>query len=99
MKKEIFNRIIDCVSNITEIDKEDILSNKKNSDIIEARCLVIHYCKHYGMTNEYLMMMFKKSSVGTISNMIHQYDVYYKSSRIFQYFDKAITNKIAEIFS
>ena len=25
MKKEIFNRIIDCVSTITEIDKEDIM--------------------------------------------------------------------------
>ena len=47
MKKEIFNRIIDCGSTITEIDKEDILSNKKNSDIIEARCLIITYCKRY----------------------------------------------------
>lgn len=32
MKKEIFNRIIDCVSTITEIDKEEILSSKKNSE-------------------------------------------------------------------
>lgn len=34
MKKEIFNRIIDCVSTITEIDKEDILSSKKNPRIV-----------------------------------------------------------------
>ena len=32
MKEEIFNRIIDCVSTITEIEKEDILSSKKNSE-------------------------------------------------------------------
>ena len=34
MKKEIFNRIIDCVSTITEIEKEDILSSKKNPRIV-----------------------------------------------------------------
>ena len=48
MKKEIFNRIIDCVSTITEIDKEDILSSKKNADARNAlffgRYCHICYC-------------------------------------------------------
>lgn len=99
MKRQIFNRIIECVSTITDIPKEDILGQKKNADIVEARCLVIYHCKHYGMTNEYLMNLFNKSSVASITNMVKQYYVYYKSSRIFQFFDKEIDNKLGEIFS
>ena len=39
MKKEIFNRIIDCVSTITEIDKETkIIKTKKSKGIKCKTC-------------------------------------------------------------
>lgn len=47
MKKEICSQIIDCVSNITDVKKEEIFSDKKCVDVIEVRCLIITYCKRY----------------------------------------------------
>ena len=35
MKKEICSQIIDCVSNITDVKKEEIFSDKKCVDIID----------------------------------------------------------------
>lgn len=99
MKKEICNQVIATVSAITDVKKEDIFSNKKQSDIIEARCLIITYCKRLGVSNEYLMNLLNKKSTFSISHMLSQYKVYYNSSKIFKQYTKQLDNKLSEFFS
>lgn len=99
MKKEICSQIIDCVSNITDVKKEEIFSDKKCVDVIEARCLIITYCKRYGFSNEYLMKLLNKKSTFAITHMLNQFEVYYNSSKIFKYYTKELDNKLNNIFS
>lgn len=48
MKTIIFNRILEAVETATEIDRALILSRSKQSDIVEARCLLFHYLHKAG---------------------------------------------------
>lgn len=41
-KKELFEKIISIVSELTEIPREDILSRSRRADVTDARYLVIY---------------------------------------------------------
>lgn len=41
-KKELFEKILEIVSELTEIPKEEILSRSRRSDVTDARYLVIY---------------------------------------------------------
>lgn len=98
MKKEICEEIIDSVSSVTDVPKEDIVGERKNSDIIEARCLVVIYCKKCGISNDYIMKILNKKSNFAIVNMINQFDSHYKSSKIFQRYVSYLDNKFTHSF-
>ena len=44
-KSELFALILSIVSDITEISKEDIMSKCHKEDVVEARLLVIYFCR------------------------------------------------------
>lgn len=48
-KKELLEKIISIVSELTEISRDEMLSRSRRSDIIEARYLVIYLLKTYGV--------------------------------------------------
>jgi hypothetical protein len=47
-KTDIFDAILSAVVSDTEITKEQILSHSKQSDIVEARCLLYYYLHKAG---------------------------------------------------
>lgn len=50
-KTKIFEELLNIVSLVTEIDTDEILSKNRDSEIIDARCILIHILyKKYGMT-------------------------------------------------
>lgn len=48
-KSELFALILSIVSDITEISKEDIMSKSHKEDVVEARLLVIYFCRKEGL--------------------------------------------------
>lgn len=42
-KSQIFNTILSAIEAETEVSRQDILSRKKQPDIVDARCL-LYYC-------------------------------------------------------
>lgn len=48
-KSELFALILSIVSDITEISKEDIMSKCHKEDVVEARLLVIYFCRKEGL--------------------------------------------------
>ncbi len=48
-KSEIFNRVLDAVSQETEISREMILSRSKSMEVVDARCLLFRLLQEQGM--------------------------------------------------
>lgn len=41
-KSEIFQIVLDIVSDCTEISKEKILSNSRIAEVVDARCIAVY---------------------------------------------------------
>lgn len=48
-KSEIFNRILDVVSQQTEIPREQILSSSKSMEVVDARCILFRLLQEQGL--------------------------------------------------
>lgn len=48
-KKELFEKIIEIVSSITEISREEILSKSRRADVTDARYLVLYILHTHGV--------------------------------------------------
>lgn len=62
-KTEIYENILSAVTNETEVTKAQILSHSKQSDVVEARCLLFHYLHRAG---------FYPSQIARITNQSRQ---------------------------
>lgn len=60
-KTEIFDTILSAVISKTEITKEQILSHSKQSDIVEARCLLFYYLHKAGFYPSQIARMTNQS--------------------------------------
>ncbi len=49
-KSELFALVLSTVSNVTEVSEEDILSKSHKEDLVEARMLVLYFCRKNGLT-------------------------------------------------
>lgn len=49
MQKELLDKIISIVTDLTEISREELLSRSRRSDIVEARCLLIYILRFLGV--------------------------------------------------
>ena len=50
MKTYIYNKVLQAVSEVTEISPAEILSHKKLAEIVEARSLLIYYLYREGLS-------------------------------------------------
>ena len=48
-KKELFEKIIEIVSEITEVSREEILSRSRRADVTDARYLVLYILYTHGV--------------------------------------------------
>lgn len=48
-KREIFEEIFNVVCDVCEVDKTDILSGVKRTEVVEARCIAAHFLIRYGV--------------------------------------------------
>ena len=100
MKTEIFDCILKAVADVTELSQIDILSTNKASDIVEARALVIHFGKRYGLSNRYLQLKLNRKSTYAVRYLAKEFYSMEKSSFSFreaiQQAGQIITNKLVK---
>ena len=48
-KSEIFNRVLDVVSQQTEVSREQILSRSKSMEVVDARCILFRLFQEQGL--------------------------------------------------
>ena len=84
MKKEIFNCILNVVSDVLEVSKEEILGKVRTNDVLEARCLSMYFSKKYGLSDKYLQSKFNRKSTFAISKLVNCFECYEKHSFAFK---------------
>lgn len=72
-KQELYNHILNLVSVETEISITDILSCKKQSEIVDARSLFVYILNKNGFYVSYMSERMSRSTVG-IRKLIAAFD-------------------------
>lgn len=88
-KSEIFQIVLDIVSDCTEISKEKILSNSRIAEVVDARCIAVYWLRQSRMTSRNIMECFGFKSHGSVCYNISQYsarlttDNYFRSNALY----------------
>lgn len=84
MKSQIFNTLLDIISQECEVIKEDILSQKKVEEIVDARTILVYFCKDYGLHNAEIAKFLNRKKTDTICEYMEKYPIYRKQSAKFR---------------
>lgn len=84
MKTQIFSILLDIVSQECEVTKEDILSNKKTEEVVDARTILVYFCKDYGLHNAEIAQFLNRKKTDTICEYIEKYTIFRKQSAKFR---------------
>ena len=90
MKTRLFNTILDVVSEVTEVNQAEILSFRKDDEILEARILFVWFCHFNGMHVPDIMRFLGRKSESSITDKIHDYHSWAATSFMFRLYAKKI---------
>lgn len=88
----MFETILDVVSEVTEVTKQDILSIRKDDEILEARILFVWFCNLNGMHVPDIMRFLGRKSESAVTNKIRNYHSWSATSTIFRCYAKKIAS-------
>ncbi len=94
-KSEIFNNVIEIVSNCTEISTKDIVSSCRRADIVDARCIAIHWLFTKGFTIYNIKELFSFQSHNSVRHNITIYNNRYKTDGYFRDLAQSVANKLS----
>lgn len=97
MYKDLFNAVLGLVSEVTGISKEDILSGSHRADIVDARCLFVHFLFKEGVYPTVIASMMKKSSAG-VRHLLAGFDNRKTSNKLFSNISEEIEKKLESKF-
>jgi chromosomal replication initiation ATPase DnaA len=90
MKTKMFETILDVVSEVTEVSKVDILSERKDDEILEARILFVWFCYDNGMHVPDIMRYLGRKSESAVTKKIKDYHSWRSASMMFRIYTKKI---------
>lgn len=99
MKSEILNKIAEIVAEECEVGIEEIKSACKRGDIVEARCMFVHYCYVYGLQPASVMKFLDRKRKSSINDCCYNYHNFKNQSASFRLMDGHICNKLSSIYS
>jgi hypothetical protein len=73
------------------------ISSMRKAELIEARMLVVHFCKEYGISNSYLQEKMNRKSPFAIAHLLCSFDCVLKQSYTFREAHKELKQKFANI--
>ena len=95
MKTELLNDILGVVSEVCEVSREDLLSHGKKEDVLQARCIFVHYCKEYGIPNYILSEFLNRKRGCVIDSYVQSYKYFHKQSYMFRLCDMKVSDIIS----
>jgi len=93
MKSEMLNQIAEVVAKECEVTVAEIKSTCKRGDIVEARCMFVHYCYVYGLQPASITNFLGRSRKNTINDCCSNYLIFRKQSVSF----RLMSNKVETI--
>lgn len=97
MKTETLNSILGVVSEVCEVSREDILSHCKREDVVDARCIFVHYCKEYGFQNQVVAEFLDRKRRCVIDAYLRNYPYFSKQSYMFRVYSRQVADKLSGI--
>ena len=95
MKTQFLNDIMSVVSDVCEIPSELIISKCKTNDVVDARCMFVHFCQKYGFPSAAIMKYLGRRRNCTINRYLSCYEDFRKSSASFRLFSSEIAKRLA----
>ena len=86
----MFETILEVVSEVTEVTKQDILSIRKDDEILEARILFVWFCNLNGMHVPDIMRFLGRKSESAVTSKIRDYHSWSATSTMFRCYTKKI---------
>lgn len=96
MKTPIFNTLLETVSQVCEVSAEDILSIKKAEEVVDARTILVYFCKDYGLHTAEIAKFLNRKKQDTICEYMGKYPILRKQSANFRMDVNRITSILEE---
>jgi hypothetical protein len=93
MKTLIFQTILNTVSEVTEVSQELLLSEKKQDEVVEARTILIWFCRRNGMHANDIARFVKRKHANSVNDYLEKYHYFNTTSFLFRCYVK----KLAQI--
>lgn len=97
-KTELLKSILNVVSEVCEISSEDILSHSKRNDIVDARCIFVHFCMEYGLPTVTIMHFLNRRRTCVINNYLQNYGIYSRQSFSFRLLCSQVSDKLSDMY-
>ena len=98
MKTDILNSILGVVSEVCEVSREDILSHCKREEVVDARCIFVHYCKEYGFQSKVVAEFLNRKRACVVDAYARNYRSYSKVSFMFRTYSRQVADKLSVMF-
>ncbi len=95
MKSELFTRIVEVVSETTEVSKEKILSQCKTEECVAARALFVHFCCTKGVPTCAIRDYLRRKRNECISRYHTAYFSFHRSSLYFREITAEIEHRLS----
>ena len=69
MKNDIFNQVLKVVSLELGVNEEEILSFARSEEVLDARAMVVFFCRKFGMSNKDIRIFFGRNGHRFAQNM------------------------------
>lgn len=96
IKSQILGLILDIVAECCEMEREQIRSTTRITEVIYARTLFVWYCNDYGICANDIARFLSRKRTATIYAYLANYHIYKRSSVTFRIIAQHISDKLAE---
>ena len=99
MKTQLLNGILAVVSSVSEISAGEILSHIKRNDVVDARCLFVHFAmRKYGFQTATLATFLNRKRICSVNDCIRNHDLFLMQSVSYRLMCNEIDRKLSTIY-
>lgn len=99
MKTQLLNGILAVVSTISEIPADEIQSHSKRNDVVDARCLFVHFAlRKYGFQTATLAAFLNRKRICSINDCLRNHDLFLTQSISYRLMCNEIDRKLSAIY-
>lgn len=98
MKSEILQTIAETCAQVCEVSVEDIRSLCKRGDMVEARCIFVHYCYAYGLQPSSILQFLRRKRKASVNDYSSNYLILRRQSTSFRLMSDQVGQKLSALF-